>query len=46
MAEDDPFADLGETLQDEPDDEPRDMDDASEPEADKETPYSGIGRAT
>ena len=36
MAEDDPFADLGETLEDEPDDEPRDTDDASESVATEE----------
>ena len=38
MAEDDPFADLGETLEDEPDDEPQDTDEASEPEAVEESP--------
>lgn len=38
MAEDDPFADLGETLEDELDDEPQDTDDASESEAAEETP--------
>ncbi len=38
MAEDDPFADLGETLEDEPDDEPQDTDEASEPESMEETP--------
>jgi len=32
MAEDDPFADLGETLEDEPDDEPQDTDEAPESE--------------
>ena len=37
MAEDDPFADLGETLEDEPDDEPQDTDEASEPETTEET---------
>ena len=37
MADDDPFADLGETLEDEPDDEPQDTDDASEPETTEET---------
>ena len=37
MAEDDPFADLGETLEDEPDDEPQDTDEASEPETTGET---------
>mgnify|MGYP006279491391 CR=1 FL=1 len=37
MAEDDPFADLGETLEDEPDDEPQDTDEASEPEKKEET---------
>jgi len=36
MAEDDPFADLGETLEDEPDDEPQDSDEASESEATEE----------
>jgi hypothetical protein len=38
MSEDDPFADLGETLEDEPDDEPQDTDDVSESEGDAETP--------
>ncbi|WP_225336408.1 hypothetical protein [Halomicrobium urmianum] len=38
MSDDDPFADLGETLEDEPDDEPQDTDDASESEGDEETP--------
>jgi len=38
MSEDDPFADLGETLENEPDDEPEDTDEASEPEATEETP--------
>jgi len=37
MADDDPFADLGETLEDEPDDEPQDTDEASEPETTEET---------
>ena len=37
MAEDDPFADLGETLEDEPGDEPQDMDEAPESEATEET---------
>ena len=37
MAEDDPFADLGETLEEEPDDEPQDTDEASDPEATEET---------
>ena len=37
MAEDDPFADLGETLEDEPDDEPQDTDEVSEPETTEET---------
>ena len=37
MAEDDPFADLGETLEDEPDDEPQDTDEATEPETTEET---------
>ena len=37
MAEDDPFADLGETLEDEPDDEPQDTNEASESEATEET---------
>ena len=37
MAEDDPFADLGETLEDEPDDEPQGTDEASEPETTEET---------
>ena len=37
MADDDPFADLGETLEDEPDDEPQDTDEVSEPETTKET---------
>jgi len=37
VAEDDPFADLGETLEDEPDDEPQDTDEASEPEKTEET---------
>lgn len=36
MAEDDPFADLGETLEDEPDDEPQDTDEAVESEANTE----------
>ena len=38
MAEDDPFADLGETLEDEPDDEPQDADGASEPGANGDPP--------
>jgi len=37
MAEDDPFADLGETLEDEPDDEPQDTDEGSEPETTEDT---------
>ncbi len=37
MAEDDPFADLGETLEDEPDDELQDTDEASESEKTEET---------
>ena len=37
MSDDDPFADLGETLEDEPDDEPQDTDDVSESEGDAET---------
>jgi len=37
MAEDDPFADLGETLENEPEDEPQDTDEASEPETTEET---------
>ena len=37
MAEDDPFADLGETLEDEPDDEPQDTDEVSEPETTEDT---------
>ena len=37
MAEDDPFADLGESLEDEPDDEPLDTDEGSEPETTEET---------
>ena len=37
MAEDDPFADLGETLENEPDDEPQDTDEATEPETKEET---------
>jgi len=37
MSDDDPFADLGETLEDEPDDEPQDTDDASESGGDGET---------
>jgi hypothetical protein len=37
MAEDDPFADLGETLEDEPDEEPQDADEATEPETTGET---------
>jgi len=37
MADDDPFADLGETLEDDPDDEPQDTDEMSEPETTKET---------
>jgi len=37
MSDDDPFADLGETLEDEPDDEPQDTDDASESGGDEET---------
>jgi hypothetical protein len=36
MAEDDPFADLGETLEDEPDDEPQDTDEATESEGPEE----------
>ena len=38
MSDNDPFADLGETLEDEPDDEPQDTDDVSESEGDEETP--------
>ena len=38
MAEDDPFADLGETLEDEPDDEPQETVEASESESDEEDP--------
>jgi len=38
MAEDDPFADLGETLEDEPDDEPQETVEASESESDEEAP--------
>ena len=41
MAEDDPFADLGETLENEPDDEPQDTDEASEPETTEETSTQG-----
>ena len=37
MAEDDPFADLGETLEDDPDVEPQDSDEASESEATERT---------
>ena len=37
MAEDDPFADLGETLEDEPDDKPQDTDEVSEPETTEDT---------
>ena len=37
MTEDDPFADLGETLEDEPDDGPQDTDEASEPETTEDT---------
>jgi hypothetical protein len=37
MAEDDPFADLGETLEDEPDDEPQDTSEAAESGASEET---------
>jgi len=37
MAEDDPFADLGETLEDEPDDEPQDTDEATKSETIEET---------
>ena len=37
MAEDDPFADLGETLEDEPDEEPQDSDEASESEVTEQT---------
>ena len=37
MADDDPFADLGETLEDEPDDEPQNTDEPSEPETTEET---------
>jgi len=36
MAEDDPFADLGETLDDEPDDEPQDTNEGSESTTAKE----------
>ena len=38
MTEDDPFADLGETLEDEPDDEPQDTDEPSESKGTEETP--------
>ena len=38
MTEDDPFADLGETLEDEPDDEPKDTDEPSESKGTEETP--------
>ena len=38
MSDDDPFADLGETLEEEPDDEPQDTDDTSESEGDEKTP--------
>ena len=38
MAEDDPFADLGETLEDEPDDEQQETVEASESESDEEDP--------
>lgn len=38
MSEDDPFADLGETLEDEPDDEQQDTDEASESEVTEQTP--------
>jgi len=38
MSDDDPFADLGETLGDEPDNEPQDTDDTSGSEGDEETP--------
>ena len=41
MAEDDPFADLGETLEDEPDDEPQDTDEVSEPETTEDTSTQG-----
>ena len=37
MSEDDPFADLGETLEDVPDDEPQDTDEKSESETTEET---------
>ena len=37
MAEDDPFADLGETLESEPDNEPQDTDETTESEATEET---------
>jgi len=37
MADDDPFADLGETLEDEPDDETQDTEEASEPETKEDT---------
>ena len=37
MAEDDPFADLGETLEDEPDDEPQDTGEATESDTTAET---------
>ena len=37
MAEDDPFADLGETLEDEPDNEKQDTDEAYDSEATEET---------
>ena len=37
MADDDPFADLGETLEDEPEDESQDTDETSEPETTEET---------
>ena len=38
MSDDDPFADLGETLEEEPDDEPQDTDDTSESEGDEKMP--------
>jgi len=38
MAEDDPFADLGDTLEEEPDDEPQETVEESESESDEGTP--------
>ncbi|AJF27945.1 MULTISPECIES: hypothetical protein [Haloarcula] len=38
MSEDDPFADLGETLEDEPDDETQETDEASDSETTAEAP--------